>query len=151
MEEPATNYLDQLIPFITLFVSFLIGVFTQKTTHRFEMKRKRYEEFYIPFMQKWIVEFDALVSEEEEKARAGALYRQFILPNAHLMGSKSNKQLLKTSAAYFELIYLEYESTLFEQEFNELVIVILKEAQSLAAKVKYPDLPGAILATLAPQ
>ena len=145
------DYLLSLgVTVVGLLASFTIGIFSQRSSRSYEMKKKRYEEFYVPFMQAWSKELGTAVFSKEIKDKQARLYTEVILPNSHLIGVDGNKQLFRASGSFFEeFIVMTNEE--FEKDMDKLVIVLLKEAKTLARQLKYPDLPGILLDGLSGQ
>lgn len=145
-----------IVPTVTIISTYVIGRLQASQQQSVAAAKERYEKLYLPFMMVlingryfWKDEYTRLYVKNKEKLLP-ILDKNVSMMGVNMMNSYLDFQRYNFNFEYSQKYgknsseYVEAEFV-YNAGFENLVDVLLKEAEELSKKLKYPDLPGELL------
>ena len=144
--------ISYVVPVLSIFLSYFLGSLTSRHSIKREVFLKRYESFYVPFMNTLLADYDFTDCPSESPIETRSIYLDLAMKNTQYLGKKSALLIPTYYKAFIDLLECENGNADYldaDKDYDEIYLkfckTILLEAKGLAKYLKYPELASTIL------
>lgn len=146
-------YLQYLIPVISVAISFFLGQWSKSYDYKRQTARERYDKLYVPLISKMVTlwpqtqDFSWMPIDKLDDIF------ELLSSNLHLFGSKSARYFITYQEAYLilkearkgnEAFYSPRAFSEFNDVFQNILLLLFQESQTIARLIKLPPLAKSI-------
>ena len=136
----------------SIFLTYYLGTLSNKENKKHEVDLKRYELFYIPYINTLMADYKFTDEPSAAPLENRSIYFDLVMKNSQYLGDRSSRLIIPYYKSFLDLFEMNkpgYENSdiIFNEVFLSITKTVLQEAEELSKSLKYPNLAKSILDT----